>query len=109
MTSTSNKVCCPDGQESLIAVHEIHTQKSILNQNRVHQSLYLQNIASLNNTINNTNEGIKYDSYQRYLLKKKGQLYSKQGSVVASTPSYGNKTKSFSLTSKTNKGCNFCT
>ena len=27
MTSTSNKICCPDGQESLIAVHEINTQK----------------------------------------------------------------------------------
>ena len=65
MTSTSNKVCCPDGQESLIAVHEIHTQKSILNQNRVHQSLYLQNIASLNNTINNTKTKQKKQKQKR--------------------------------------------
>ena len=46
-------------------------QKTILKQNEVGQSLYIQNIASLNNTINGKNEGIKHDSYQRYLLKKK--------------------------------------
>jgi len=108
MTSTSNKICCPDGQESLIAVHEISTQKTILKQNRTQQSLYIQTIASLNNTINITNEGKKHDSYQRYLMKKKGKVFSKQGNVVASVPVYGNKTKSMSLSSKNNTKCDFC-
>ncbi len=51
-------------------------QKKILNQSRISQSLYIQNIASLNNTINNNNEGKKHDSYARYLMKKKGCILS---------------------------------
>ena len=106
--STSCK-SCPYDETSSISVNATNTQKSILNQNKVGQSLYIQNIASLNNTINTINEGKKYDSYQRYLMKKKGRIvFSKQGSVVASTPSSGNKTRSFSLTSKMNANCNFC-
>ena len=105
--STSCK-SCPYDETSSVSVNATNTQKSILNQNKVGQSLYIQNIASLNNTINTSNEGKKYDSYQRYLMKKKGKVFSKQGSVVAGTPSSGNKTRSFSLTSKMNANCNFC-
>ena len=60
-----------DSQTSIVETNKDTTQKTILKQNKVHQSLYIQNIAALNNTINNTNEGQKYGSYERYLLKKK--------------------------------------
>lgn len=104
----TSRTCCPDDVSSLVTLNEVHTQKNIQKQNKVGQSLYIQTIASLNNTIEKTNEGVKYDSYQRYLLKKKGKVFSNQESVVANTPNYGNKTKSFSLTSKTNSNCDFC-
>tara|TARA_B100001063_G_scaffold247112_1_gene290288 strand:+ start:3359 stop:3739 length:381 start_codon:yes stop_codon:yes gene_type:complete len=84
-------------------------QKTILRQNRVPSSLYIQNIAALNHSIQTSNEGIKHGSYDRYLLKKKGILYSKQGTNAATTPLKGNKTQSFSLTSKMNSSkCTFC-
>ena len=48
--SSSCKTC--DGNvTSLVSLHANNTQKSILRQNRVRQSLYIQNVASLNNTI----------------------------------------------------------
>ena len=97
-----------DSQNSIIDTNKESVQKTILKQNRVHQSLYIQNIASLNNTINNTNEGKKYDSYQRYLLKKKGLVLTQHGKKSASTPVYGNKTKSMSVTSKNNSNCDLC-
>ena len=81
------------------------TQKKILKQTGVSQSQYLQNIASLNSNINNTNEGIKNNSYDRYLNRKKGKVLSNQGKKVASEPSYGNKTQSISLTSKNTSDC----
>ena len=83
------------------------TQKNILKQNKVGQSLYIQTVASLNNTINNENEGKKYDSYQRYLMKKKGKVLSKQSTIVATKAKYGNKTNSIGLSSKANS-CDFC-
>lgn len=43
----------------------------------VGQSLYIQNVASLNSGINNHNEGKKFDSYARYLMRKKGIIFSK--------------------------------
>ena len=52
-----------DSQTSIVETNKDTTQKTILKQNKVHQSLYIQNIAALNNTINNTNEGQKYGSY----------------------------------------------
>ena len=70
---------CPYDEMSLVSVNATNTQKSILNQNKVGQSLYIQNIASLNNTINTSNEGKKYDSYQRYLMKKKDLIEMKSG------------------------------
>jgi len=104
--SSSCKTC--DGNvTSLVSLHANNTQKSILRQNRVGQSLYIQNVASLNNTINPANEGKKYDSYQRYLLKKKGKLFQQQGKKIASVPNYGNKTQSMTLTSKNNSYCDF--
>ena len=84
-------------------------QKTILRQNRVPGSLYIQNIAALNHSIQTSNEGVKHGSYDRYLLKKKGILYSKQGTKQATTPLKGNKTQGFSLTSKMNSSkCTFC-
>lgn len=79
------------------------TQKNILKQSGVSQSQYLQNIASLHSSINNVNEGIKNDSYERYLNKKKGRVFANQAKSNSS-PVIGNKTDSISLTSKTN-GC----
>jgi hypothetical protein len=104
--STSCKTC-GDPLTPLVTLHELQTQKNILKQNKVGQSLYIQTIASLNNTINNDNEGKKYDSYQRYLMKKKGKVLSKQGAQVATKAKYGNKTKSIGLSSKANS-CDFC-
>ncbi len=84
-------------------------QKTVLHQNRVPGSLYIQNIAALNHTIQTSNEGVKYGSYDRYLLKKKGLLYSKQGTNPATTPLKGNKTQSFSLTNQMKlTKCTFC-
>ena len=97
-----------DSQTSIVETNKDSTQKTILKQNKVHQSLYIQNIAALNNTINNTNEGQKYGSYERYLLKKKGKIFTQHGKREDETPLYGNKTKSLSLTSKNNSNCDFC-
>jgi hypothetical protein len=85
-------------------------QKNILNQTGVSQSQYLQNIAALHSHIDNTNEGIKNASYERYLNRKKGKVISNQGKTVASEPSIGNKTQSVSLTSKVTSDCatNLC-
>lgn len=91
-------------QESIITTNETKVQKNILYQSHVHSSLYTMNISTLNNTINNNNEGIKYNSYDRYLNKKKGKVFSKQGQKVEQ-PKQGNKTKSFSLSSKSNCSC----
>lgn len=81
------------------------SQKNILKQTGVSQSQYLQNIASLHSHIENTNEGVKNSSYERYLNRKKGKVLSNQGKKVETTPSYGNKTQSVSLTSKNNSDC----
>lgn len=81
------------------------SQKKILKQTGVSQSQYLQNIASLHSHIDNTNEGIKNASYERYLNRKKGKIISNQGKTVASEPSVGNKTQSMSLTSKVTSDC----
>lgn len=80
-------------------------QKKILKQTGVSHSQYLQNIASLNSSVNDTNEGIKNNSYQRYLNRKKGKVLSNQGKNVASEPHVGNKTQSVSLTSKNISSC----
>ena len=95
-------------QNSIVDTNKESVQKTILKQNSVHQSLYIQNISALNNKINNENEGKKYDSYQRYLLKKKGMVLTQHGKKVAPTPVYGNKTKSLSITSKNNSNCDLC-
>lgn len=77
----------------------INTQKKILKQTSVSQGQYIQNVSSLNSTINNTNEGVKFNSYDRYLNKKKGKVLANQGKST-STALKGNKTGSVSLTSK---------
>lgn len=81
------------------------TQKRILKQTGVSQSQYLQNIASLHSSVNESNEGIKNNSYERYLNRKKGKVLSNQGKNVASEPAMGNKTQSVSLTSKNTSDC----
>ena len=83
-------------------------QKNIQKQSGVSQSLYMYNITSMNNSINHNNEGKKHDSYQRYLLKKKGVVFSKQESIIQKPPKYGNKTNSLNISSEVNKKCNFC-
>ena len=90
MTSTSNDI--------------INTQKKILKQTSVSQGQYIQNVSSLNSTINNTNEGVKFNSYDRYLNKKKGKVLANQGKLT-STALKGNKTSSVSLTSKNTNLC----
>ena len=81
-------------------------QKQIQKQSSVPQSLYLSNINSLNSIINNKNEGKKHDSYQRYLLKKKGKVFSNQDTKTQ-LPIYGNKKSSLNISSYYNN-CNFC-
>lgn len=83
-------------------------QKQIQKQTGVSQSLYIYNITSINNNTNNRNEGKKHDSYQRYLLKKKGIVFSKQGNIIETPPDYGNKTTSLNISSKVNDNCDFC-
>jgi hypothetical protein len=80
------------------------TQKKILKQVGVSQSQYMQNIASLHSNVNNTNEGAKNSSYERYLNRKKGKVLSNQGKTT-SEPIYGNKSQSVSLTSKNISVC----
>tara|TARA_Y100000992_G_scaffold189035_1_gene128029 strand:- start:322 stop:621 length:300 start_codon:yes stop_codon:yes gene_type:complete len=80
-------------------------QKEIMKQKGVSSSQYHQNKNSLNSTIQNQNEGSKHGSYQRYLDKKKGKVISNQGKTIASTPQYGNKTNSMSLTSYAIENC----
>ena len=81
------------------------TQKIIMKQTGVSQSQYLQNIASLHSHIDNTNEGVKNASYERYLNRKKGKVLSNQGKMIASTALSGNKTQSHSLTNKNTSDC----
>ena len=56
------------------SINESMIQKRIQKQVSQQASLYTMNFAALNSTINNQNEGIKFDSYQRYLNKKKGRV-----------------------------------
>ena len=91
-------------QESIISTNETKVQRSILYQAHVHSSLYTMNISTLNNKINNNNEGIKFNSYDRYLNKKKGKVFSQQGKKVDNA-TQGNKTQSLSLSSKSNCSC----
>tara|TARA_B100000963_G_scaffold359687_1_gene387756 strand:+ start:551 stop:841 length:291 start_codon:yes stop_codon:yes gene_type:complete len=81
-----NKCCrtC-DNQKSIVVTSEKSTRKRILKQNRVMQSLYTRNISALNNTINNKNEGLKHNSYKRYLNKKVGKTLSRLNEVKSLT------------------------
>lgn len=82
----------------------INTQKKILKQTSVSQAQYIQNVSSLHSKITNTNEGVKFNSYDRYLNKKKGKVLANQGKLT-NTALKGNKTQSFSLTNKNNSLC----
>jgi hypothetical protein len=49
-------------------------EKQIQRQVRQSAGLYTMNFAALHTTTNTENEGLKHDSYQRYLNKKKGKM-----------------------------------
>jgi hypothetical protein len=49
-------------------------QKRINKQVRVPSSMYTMSFSTLNNTINNNNEGKKHDSYQRRLNNLKNRV-----------------------------------
>ena len=56
----------------------------------------------LNRTINNNNEGVKHNSYDRYLLNKKGKMASKLSTITSPIPIKGNKTRAFTISSYNN-------
>ena len=92
-----NKKNCKrcENQNSIVETQSKTTQKTILKQNRVMQSLYTRNISALNSNINNNNEGVKHGSYKRYLDKKVGTTLSKL-----------DKTKSLTQYNKQWNNCN---
>ena len=90
-------------QKSIKETENEKTQRAILKQSMVMSSLYTMNIASMNTSINTSNEGNKHDSYERYLMKKKGNVLSQQSKII-DTSAKGNKTKSYALGSL----WNFC-
>lgn len=106
MTDSNCKVCV-NNITSLVNNREKSTQKKILKQNKTMSSLYTNVVSSLNNTINNNNEGIKHNSYNRYLNKKKFNTFKKTGTKESLNPKQGNKTKSFLITELIKK-CNNC-
>ena len=87
------------------SINESMIQKRIQKQVSQQASLYTMNFAALNSTINNQNEGIKFDSYQRYLNKKKGRVLKDNGTNVASDPTEGNKKSSIAFSSKVSSNC----
>lgn len=95
-----------DSQYSITQTNQNSIQKQIQNQVHVSQSLYSSTKSSLNSYINNSNEGKKHDSYERYLLKKKGKVVSQYGKKI-DVPLHGNKSQSLGLTSY-NNNCNLC-
>lgn len=79
-------------------------QKIIQHQVGVKASLYTNELGASNSKINNTNVGVKHDSYQRRLnelkRKKRINLYSKQQTTPE--PLIGNKTEALEIVSKGN-------
>ena len=92
-----NSIICLSKKENQI-------QKQIQKQCMTMSSLYTSSKSSANTSINNSNEGIKYNSYQRFLDKKKGKIFTGNGNKIE-TPIQGNKTKSINLMSQFSK-CN---
>lgn len=75
-------------------------QKRINKQVRVPSSMYTMSFSTLNNTINNNNEGKKHDSYQRRLnnLKNRVRTQIKISDVKTNNePKQGNKNKAFCI------------
>ena len=77
-------------------------QKIIQHQVGVKASLYTNELGASNSKINNTNVGVKHDSYQRRLnelkRKQKDNLYARQ--YKTTTPLIGNKTESYEIVSR---------
>ena len=82
-------------------------QKQIQNQARVHSSLYTMEFSTLHNSINNSNEGKKYSSYDRRLRSLKQSVLKKNKLCVDNSvsPLYGNKKQPY-LISSLFKTCN---
>ena len=80
-------------------------QKRINKQVRVPSSMYTMSFSTLNNIINNKNEGVKHDSYQRRLNNLKNKVRTQIKISDAKTndaPKQGYKNKAFCIGS-----CNF--
>ena len=75
-------------------------QKRINKQVRVPSSMYTMSFSTLNNIINNNNEGVKHDSYQRRLNNLKNRVRTQNEINDAETnyaPIQGNKTKAYNI------------
>ena len=103
----SNCKTCVLNLSSLEYININNIQKTILKQNRIYSSLYTNIKSSLNSNINNNNQGKKYNSYNRFMNKKKLNVFKKTGMNESANPSQGNKTKSFLITNMIKK-CNNC-
>ena len=79
----SNCKTC-DNVTSLTNVKYDSNQKKVLKQAKVSQSEYITNVSSSNTSINNNNEGVKYNSYHRYMAKKKGLVLGKNNYKISS-------------------------
>ena len=86
----------------------ISRQRHIMKQSRSISSLYTQQRAALDSSINTNNAGVKHDSYQRYLNKKKrNNMVRTLNDNIANTESAknGNKIQAFFLTYKLKDDC----
>jgi len=86
----------------------ISRQRRIMKQSRTFSSMYTQQRAALDSSINTTNAGAKHDSYQRYLNKKKrNNMVRTLNDNVANTaaPKQGNKIQAFFMTYKLADDC----
>ena len=86
----------------------ISRQRRIMKQSMTYSSTYTQQRASLESNVNNTNVGVKHDSYQRYLNKKKrNNMVRTLNDNIANTasPKQGNKIQAFFMTYKLRDDC----
>jgi len=97
-------------QSSIVETQSEITQKRIQNQVRVPSSMYIMNFSSLHNTINNNNEGIKHDSYQRRLNKLKQKNNEKRfinNLKNSNIPLIGNKASDYEIVSSNRNADNY--
>lgn len=83
-------------------------QRRIMKQSQTSSSMYIQQRAALESNINNTNQGVKHDSYQRYLNKKKRNNMVRtlnDNDANVEPAKYGNKVQAFFMTYKLKDDC----